>query len=87
MPVIDGFEATAKIRAMESGSWRRTPIVGLTAHAMKGDRESCLAGGMDDYLAKHIQAEEFYAVVARHALPARQPQDCTVSSVGWSTST
>ena len=52
MPEMDGFEATARIRALQRDSGRRTPIVALTARAMKGDEEKCLLGGMDAYLSK-----------------------------------
>ncbi|HEV7730514.1 MAG TPA: response regulator [Candidatus Binatia bacterium] len=63
MPVMDGFEATAAIRAREQ--MRRTPIVALTAHAMKGDMERCLAGGMDAYVAKPLRPADLFAVMAR----------------------
>ncbi len=63
MPRMDGFQATAAIRAEERGSGRHIPILALTAHAMKGDQERCLAAGMDGYISKPIRAEPFLAVV------------------------
>jgi CheY-like chemotaxis protein len=64
MPEMDGLEATALLRAHERGTGRRLPVVAMTAHVMKGDREQCLAAGMDDYLAKPIQPAELRRVVA-----------------------
>jgi CheY-like chemotaxis protein len=58
MPEMDGFEATAAIRAGESSNGRHVPILAMTAHAMKGDRERCLQAGMDGYLSKPIQIAE-----------------------------
>ena len=65
MPEMDGFEATAAIREHERATQRHVPIIALTAHAMKGDDQRCLAAGMDGYVAKPIQAQELLAVIAR----------------------
>jgi PAS domain S-box-containing protein len=62
MPEMDGFEATGAIREMELAAGTRTPIIAMTAHAMKGDRERCLAAGMDAYISKPIQFEELLEV-------------------------
>lgn len=70
MPVWDGFEATAAIRAAEQGTGRHTPVIALTAHAMSGDREKCIEVGMDDYVSKPIRREELLRVLAAHARSA-----------------
>jgi two-component system sensor histidine kinase/response regulator len=63
MPEINGFEATAAIRQKERGDGAHIPIIALTAHALKGDRERCLEAGMDDYLSKPIEAQKLFDVV------------------------
>ncbi len=70
MPEVDGFEATAAIREKEKTDGRHIPIIALTAHAMKGDRERCIAAGMDDYVSKPIQTHELSAALDRAAAPA-----------------
>jgi len=73
MPQLDGFEATTMIREREKATGGHLPIIAMTAHAMKGDRERCLAAQMDGYVAKPIKAEELFqeiqSVVARPSAP------------------
>ncbi|HZP86437.1 MAG TPA: response regulator [Burkholderiales bacterium] len=70
MPVMDGYEATARIRRLEPQSFASLPIVALTANAMGGDREKCLAAGMNDYLTKPYTLEQLEKMLARW-LPER----------------
>ena len=63
MPEMDGFEATNLIRNHQEKTGLYTPIIAMTAHAMKGDRENCLRAGMDDYVSKPIQIRELLRVI------------------------
>jgi CheY-like chemotaxis protein/HPt (histidine-containing phosphotransfer) domain-containing protein len=67
MPGMDGFETTAAIRA--NPAWAHLPIIAMTAHAMKGDRERCLEAGMDDYVSKPLRMEEVSAAIERQLEP------------------
>jgi PAS domain S-box-containing protein len=83
MPTMDGFQATALIREKEKISGRHLPIIAMTAHALKGDRERCLAAGMDAYLAKPIHPSELFDTLdglvtrppgAREENPSESPE-------------
>jgi len=66
MPELNGLEATKMIRTKEVGTGRHVPIVAMTAHAMKGDQDACIAAGMDGYLSKPIRAAELFETIERH---------------------
>lgn len=70
MPELDGLSATAAVRARERTAGGHVPIVALTAHAMAGDRDRCLAAGMDGYLCKPIRADELAAVIEELGRPS-----------------
>ena len=67
MPEMDGIEATRLIREKEAEHGGHIPIVAMTAHAMKGDREECLAAGMDDYMSKPFKPKELYSIIEKVA--------------------
>ena len=76
MPEMDGFETTAAIRALERESGHHLPIIAMTAHAMQGDRERCMAAGMDNYVSKPLKVAELLELLqqianAQHSEEAR----------------
>jgi two-component system sensor histidine kinase/response regulator len=88
MPVMGGFEATRLIRMMEAGLGRRTPIIAVTARAMKGDRDACLKAGMDAFVPKPIQSARLIEVLeqlASGSLPHSSPEVEMDDTVGTET--
>jgi PAS domain S-box-containing protein len=79
MPEMDGFEATEAIRAYEAHTGDHTPIVAMTASAMEGDREQCIAAGMDDYLAKPIRLNDLEGMLQRWVTTPPRVQPTAVS--------
>ena len=65
MPVLDGFEATSIIRERQKPTKLHTPIIAMTAHAIQGDHERCIASGMDDYVSKPIDSEQLFAAIEK----------------------
>jgi PAS domain S-box-containing protein len=72
MPEMDGFETTAAIRARERDTGRHLPIIAMTAHAMQGDRERCLAAGMDSYISKPIKVRELIELLEKFSDAAQE---------------
>ncbi len=75
MPEMDGLQTTEAIRAHERGTGRRIPIVAFTAQAMDGDRERCLAAGMDAYVSKPVRGTQLVRVVSAVARPAKPQKE------------
>ena len=75
MPEMDGFEATAAIREKEKQTGGHVPIIAMTAHAMKGDRERCLAAGMDGYVSKPMRAKELHEAIESVCPPSTPAAD------------
>ena len=74
MPVMDGFQATSVIRENEKKTGKHIPIIALTAHAMKGDREKCLEAGMDDYVSKPIKPDVLFQTIDELMLKKQTPR-------------
>jgi CheY-like chemotaxis protein len=74
MPGMDGFETTAKIREKEKLSGKHTPIIAMTAHALKGDQERCIAAGMDGYVSKPIRTSELLSAIDTQLASKRSAQ-------------
>jgi CheY-like chemotaxis protein/HPt (histidine-containing phosphotransfer) domain-containing protein len=77
MPDMDGFELTAAVRVWAAATGRHLPVIAMTAHAMKGVRERCLAAGMDDYVSKPIRDDELLAAIERVCPANRDPAQDT----------
>jgi CheY-like chemotaxis protein len=77
MPILDGLNATARIRELENQSGHRIPIVAMTARAMKGDRDRCLAAGMDEYISKPVRRTELYQVLHNLSYGDRTSEFCS----------
>ncbi len=71
MPEMDGYAATAAIRAYEAASGDRTPIIAMTAHAIQGNSDACLAAGMDDYVSKPVYREDLLAMLQKWIAPSK----------------
>jgi len=88
MPEMDGFEATAAIRHKEEGTGAHIPIIAMTAHAMKSDRDRCLAMGMNGYISKPIQAQELIEITEHFGGdpgPLDNDRDSDKPAVDWET--
>jgi CheY-like chemotaxis protein len=87
MPEMDGFEATAAIREKETASDSHIPIIAMTAHALKGDQDRCLAAGMDGYISKPIRTSELFAVIEKLTVKNDELDMAMVSTASAMTAT
>jgi CheY-like chemotaxis protein len=80
MPEMNGHEATRAIRAIEAPIGKHTPIIGVTAHAIKGDRDKCLEAGMDDYLSKPVSPDKLEEKVHRWMRQGKKNEEAKVAT-------
>ncbi len=80
MPVMDGDEAAAGIRQFEREAGGQIPIIAMTAHAMKGDRERCLKAGMNDYISKPVDGSMLNAILEKYLLAEELSAEAAVAS-------
>jgi len=92
MPVLDGLSATMAIRAREKATGQHVPIIALTGHAMRGERENCIRAGMDEYLAKPVDTAELWRLLARlvgtttalpEVAPSHAPAEDRKATIDW----
>ena len=74
MPDVDGFEATAAVRQLETETGKHLPIIAMTAHALRGDRERCLEAGIDDYVFRPVRMKDLVTAV-ENVLAAYPPSE------------
>jgi two-component system, sensor histidine kinase and response regulator len=74
MPEMDGFVATKEIRKTEMQHGRHIPVIAMTAHALDGDRERCIAAGMDDYISKPVDSKKLQSILIKWLNPAEPPE-------------
>jgi two-component system, sensor histidine kinase and response regulator len=84
MPVMDGFEATSEIRQIQKERQEHTPIIAMTAHAMKEDRNRCLAAGMDEYISKPVDSKQLKLVISRLFTPSSGSESPAAPALGES---
>ncbi len=83
MPIMDGLQATARIRGLADERLRSIPIIAMTAHAMRGDREKCLAAGMDGYLSKPVDARKLITLIEGHAFREQNDERAGMDTFSW----
>ncbi|WP_166826051.1 response regulator [Thalassoroseus pseudoceratinae] len=83
MPIMDGLQATTQIRELADERLRNTPIIAMTAHAMRGDREKCLDSGMNGYLSKPVDARKLITLIEGHVFREQSEERANVDNYTW----